>query len=112
VIVQSKDLFVDEAALTGGTYPVEKQSGLAPEGASLSQRTNTLFMGMHVVSGTATALVVYTGMMTEFGKISTSLRLRAPETEFEPFFKSKPGAPLWIVTLLVIAATVVCRIQS
>jgi magnesium-transporting ATPase (P-type) len=107
VIVQSKDLFVDEAALTGGTYPVEKQSGLAPEGASLSQRTNTLFMGMHVVSGTATALVVYTGMMTEFGKISTSLRLRAPETEFEPFFKSKPGAPLWIATLLVIVATVI-----
>jgi Mg2+-importing ATPase len=60
VILESKDLFVDEAALTGETYPVEKQPGILPAGTSLSQRTNTLFMGTHVVTGTAKALVVCT----------------------------------------------------
>ena len=70
VILESKDLFVDEAALTGETYAVEKQPGVLPAGASLSQRTNTLFMGTHVVSGTAKALVLSTGAATEFGKVS------------------------------------------
>jgi Mg2+-importing ATPase len=82
-ILESKDLFVDEATLTGETYPVDKQSGVVPPGTPLNRRTNTLFMGTHVVSGKATALVVHTAAATEFGKVSAKLRLRAPETEFE-----------------------------
>jgi Mg2+-importing ATPase len=42
-----------------------------------------LFMGTHVVTGSATAAVVLTGTDTEFGKISETLKLRPPETEFE-----------------------------
>ena len=83
LVLESKDLFVDEAALTGETYPVEKQGGTVPSGITLSQRTNTLFMGTHVVSGTAQAVVVCTREETEFGKVSGRLRLRPPETEFE-----------------------------
>ena len=53
IILESNDLFVDEAALTGETYPVEKMAGvLAPE-TPLSQRKNALFMGTHAVSGSA-----------------------------------------------------------
>ena len=74
----AKDLFVDEAALTGETFPVEKAAGSVPPDAPLGRRTNCLFMGTHVVSGTATALVVHTGRDTEFGRISGSLRLRPP----------------------------------
>jgi len=49
-LVDSRDLFLDEATLTGETYPVEKEVGiLAPE-TPLSQRKNTLFMGTHVVN--------------------------------------------------------------
>lgn len=59
VIVESKDLFIDEATLTGETYPVAKTSGVLPAETALSQRTNTLFMGTHVVSGSATAVVVF-----------------------------------------------------
>jgi Mg2+-importing ATPase len=40
-------------------------------------------MGTHVVSGTGTAVVVYTGTQTEFGKVSERLKLRPAETEFE-----------------------------
>jgi Mg2+-importing ATPase len=83
LILDSKDLFVDEAALTGESFPVEKAPGLLPQDTPLARRTNTLMMGTHVVSGTAKALLVHTGKRTEFGRISEKLRLRPPETEFE-----------------------------
>ena len=82
-LLESKDLFVDEACLTGETFPVEKVAGVLPVETALGARTNALFMGTHVVTGTATAAVVLTGKETEFGKISETLKLRPPETEFE-----------------------------
>ena len=52
-------------------------------GTSLGHRTNSLFMGTHVVSGTARAVVVRTGRQTEFGQVCDRLQARSPETEFE-----------------------------
>jgi len=83
LILESKDAFVDEAMLTGETFPVEKEVSVLPVGTPLAQRTNTVWMGTHVVSGTAKALVTLTGINTEFGKVSERLKLKAPETEFE-----------------------------
>jgi P-type Mg2+ transporter len=83
LIIESKDLFVDEAALTGESYPAEKSTGVLQADTPLAGRTNSLFMGTHVISGTATTVVVRTGTATEFGSISEHLRLRPPETEFE-----------------------------
>ena len=83
LILEAKDLFVDEATLTGETYPVEKNAGLLPAETPLSRRSNCLLMGTHVISGTATAVLVFTGKQAEFGKISERLKLRKPETEFE-----------------------------
>jgi P-type Mg2+ transporter len=104
LIVESKDLFVNEASLTGETYPVEKSPGiLAPETA-LSQRTNSLFMGTNVVSGNAHAVVVGTGSTTEFGKVSERLKLRPPETEFEHGVQHF-GYLLMEVTLVLVVAT-------
>jgi Mg2+-importing ATPase len=56
-VQESKDLFVDEATLTGETYPVEKSVGVLAAETPLGQRTNALWMGTHVVSGNAKALV-------------------------------------------------------
>jgi len=83
LILESKDLFVDEATLTGETFPVEKTAGVLNAGTSLAQRTNSLFMGTHIVSGNSKAVVVHIGKETEFGKISERLKLRPPETEFQ-----------------------------
>jgi Mg2+-importing ATPase len=83
LLLESKDLFVNEATLTGETYPVEKSIGVLPPETLLSQRTNSLFMGTHVVSGSAKAIVIRTGKETELGKVSERLKLRPPETEFE-----------------------------
>jgi len=103
LIDESKDLFVDEATLTGETYPVEKSVGvLAPE-TPLGQRTNALWMGTHVVSGSAKALVISTGKQTEFGKVSERLRLRPQETDFERGIR-RFGYFLMEVTLVLVIA--------
>jgi P-type Mg2+ transporter len=83
MIINSKDLFVNEATLTGENYPVEKSVSILPKETFLRERINCLFTGTFVVSGTAMALVLKTGATTELGKISDRIRHKAPETEFE-----------------------------
>jgi Mg2+-importing ATPase len=102
-VVDPKDLFVAEATLTGETFPVEKAAGSVPPDAPLGRRTNCLFLGTSVVSGTARLLVVRTGRDTEFGRISGSLRLRPPETGFERGIR-RFGYLLMEVTLLLVLA--------
>ncbi|TAF35628.1 MAG: magnesium-translocating P-type ATPase, partial [Oscillatoriales cyanobacterium] len=102
LVLESKDLSVNEAALTGETYPVDKQNGVLPVATGLNKRTNSLYMGTNVISGTAKAVVVHTGKETEFGKVSQRLKLRPPETEFEHGL-SKFGYFLMEVTLVLVA---------
>ncbi len=83
LILESKDLFVDEAALTGESFPAEKGGGVVKADTPLAHRTNTLFMGTHVISGSATAFVALTGARTEFGDVAERLHLRPAEAEFE-----------------------------
>jgi len=104
IVLESKDLFVNEATLTGETYPAEKTVGVLPQGTALSQRTNSLFMGTNVVSGSAQALVVGTGSTTEFGKVSERLKLKPPETEFEHGVKHF-GYLLMEVTMVLVVIT-------
>jgi Mg2+-importing ATPase len=83
VVLEANDFFVNQAVLTGETFPVEKNPAAVPENASLAQRTNCVFMGTNVGSGTAHVLIVQTGKTTVFGQVAERLRLRPPETEFE-----------------------------
>lgn len=83
LVLEAKDFFVNQAVLTGETFPVEKMPGKVAETAGLADRTNTVFMGTSVRSGTAKVLIVATGLNTAFGKLAGSLNLRSPETEFE-----------------------------
>ena len=83
IVLDAKDLFVNQAVLTGETFPVEKKPGVVPAKASLAERTNCVFMGTSANSGTAQVLIVQTGKATVFGQIAQRLSLRQPETEFE-----------------------------
>jgi len=83
VLLTANDFFVNQAVLTGETFPVEKVTGVVPAKAGLAERTNCVFMGTSVSSGTARALIVQTGKGTVFGQIAERLNLRPPETEFE-----------------------------
>lgn len=109
LVLESKDLSVNEAALTGETYPVDKLSSVLPAETGLSQRTNTLYLGTNVMSGTAKAVVVQTGKSTEFGKVSERLKLRPVETEFERGL-SKFGYFLMEVTLILVVLIFVANV--
>ncbi|MCL5999021.1 MAG: magnesium-translocating P-type ATPase [Chloroflexi bacterium] len=103
LILDSKDLFVDEAMLTGETFPAEKAMAVLPAETPLGQRTNAVWMGTHVVSGSARALVIRTGKETEFGQVSERLKLRPQETEFEHGIR-RFGYFLMEVTLVLVVA--------
>jgi P-type Mg2+ transporter len=109
LIIESKDLFVNEATLTGESYPVEKSSGILSKETPLRDRINCIFMGTFVISGTAKALAIKTGTGTELGKISDRLRHKAPETEFERGVK-RFGYFLMEVTLMLVISILVINV--
>lgn len=100
-IIHSTDLFVNEASLTGETFPVEKSDSQVAAEAGISKRSNSLFMGTYVVSGTATALVARTGTDTEFGNIAQHVSKSSAENEFEKGTR-KFGYLLMEVTLILV----------
>jgi len=74
-IIQSSNLKVQEAALTGEAVPVEKNvKQLSEAELPLGDRTNMLYMGTSVTYGRGTAVIVATGMNTELGKIAGMIR--------------------------------------
>jgi len=103
LLLIAQDLFVDEAALTGESFPVAKTPGTVPPDAPLARRHNALFLGTHVISGTGQAVVVHTGKATEFGAIAARMRLRPPETEFEHGVR-RFGYLLMEITLVLVIA--------
>ncbi|MBR2649284.1 MAG: magnesium-translocating P-type ATPase [Sediminibacterium sp.] len=84
-IVQSKDLFVSQAMLTGEALPVEKRPFTVRDANDLSplELDNICFMGTNVVSGTATAIIVNTGDQTYFGSLSQAIVGNRSETSFD-----------------------------
>lgn len=83
IVLEAKDFFVNQAVLTGETFPVEKKPGTVEDRAGVPDRVNMVFMGTSAPSGTARAMIVQTGANTVFGQIAERLTLRPPETEFE-----------------------------
>ncbi|CAN5148546.1 magnesium-translocating P-type ATPase [soil metagenome] len=82
VVIEANDFFVTETVLTGEPLPVEKHPGVVPADTGLARRTNAVFMGTSVRSGTARVLIARTGEGTAYGAIAEHLRVRPPETEF------------------------------
>jgi Mg2+-importing ATPase len=83
-LVQSTDLHIQQAALTGESLPVDKNADdLDAPTESFAEAHNCVFLGTSVVSGTGTALTIATGRATAFGDIAVRLASRAPETEFQ-----------------------------
>jgi Mg2+-importing ATPase len=83
VVLASRDCFVVQSMLTGESVPVEKLAAPTPATAAMAERTNMLFMGTSVRSGTATMLAVDTGQRTAFGRLARRLKARPPESDFE-----------------------------
>ena len=80
--VEVKDLFVDQASLTGESNPVEKFAKYR-DSETVTDIPNIGFMGTNVVSGSATAVVVATGSSTYFGSMAKSLYSVNEKNSFE-----------------------------
>lgn len=72
-LIETKNLQVQEAILTGESLPVEKNCELLPAKTQLHDRTSLAYSGTIVVNGRGKGVVIGTGYATEVGKISTLL---------------------------------------
>jgi Mg2+-importing ATPase len=83
-VLSAKDLFLNQAALTGEALPVEKKA--APASASVQnplELPNICFLGSSVESGSATAVVLHTGAQTYFGSLAVSIVAQRQLTSFD-----------------------------
>ncbi len=104
-IIAARDFFVDQSALTGESFPVEK----APEALAADKIQDTgawnnyVFMGTSVTNGTATAAVVKTGAATQYGEIAKKSAQRKPDTEFEAGLRRFGFLIMQVTFVLVVA---------
>ncbi|HEX7798103.1 MAG TPA: HAD-IC family P-type ATPase, partial [Vicinamibacterales bacterium] len=82
-LIESRDLSVQQALLTGESLPVDKHAGQDGATDVASNEAALIFLGTSVVSGTATAVTLTTGPNTRFGDIARRLGSRSPASEFE-----------------------------
>lgn len=83
-ILFAKDLFLNQAVLTGESMPIEKSSGeCLVVDANRSDAANICFMGSNVESGTGTAVVVNTGDKTTLGSLATHITSQEEPTSFD-----------------------------
>ena len=103
IVLEARDLFVSEASITGESFPVDKLAGTSAADAPLARRSNVLYTGTHVVSGSGRSLVVKVGEETELGQLSDRLRAEPPVTNFEHGIR-RFGNMLVQVTLVLVLA--------
>jgi Mg2+-importing ATPase len=77
-VLSARDLFVDQAAMTGESLPVEKFAERHGDSDQPLEQSNLVFMGTNVVSGSATALAVATGARTYLGALASKLMANDP----------------------------------
>ncbi|MCX6773106.1 MAG: magnesium-translocating P-type ATPase [Candidatus Micrarchaeota archaeon] len=106
-IISCKDFFVNQASLTGESLPVEKTNEASKKGSGITDLGNAVFFGSSVVSGSATALVLRTGLNTQFGELSTRLTQAAPETAFDRGIKDYSMLMLKFIFALVVVLFVI-----
>lgn len=106
-LIRQKNLNVEEAALTGESVPSQKSVNPVEADVSLGDRKCMVYSGTLVSTGTATAVVVGTGMNTELGKISDML---SETTDLETPLTQKLGVIGKYLTIGIVAITVVIMV--
>ena len=107
-LLESRDLFVNQALLTGEPYPAEKHVGDAALGAeNPAGASNAVFAGTSVISGTATILVCRTGGRTALGHLATSLAEKPPATAFAVGIHRFGMLIMYLTVLMVLFVLVV-----
>ncbi|MDQ1550828.1 MAG: P-type Mg2+ transporter [Actinomycetota bacterium] len=104
IVLSSNGLQLDESALTGETFPVEKTPGTSVADSALNARSNMVFLGTHVASGSGTVVVVGTGAETEIGSVSARLETAPPKTGFE---KGLTSFGLFLTRIMIVLVVVI-----
>ena len=100
-LIEAEQLSIKESALTGESLPIWKREGTLPAETPLVQRTNMLYKGTTVMTGSGRAVVTGTGLRTELGKIQQlGLASRAPHTPLEKKLKSLTLHLIWLTAAL------------
>ena len=107
-MLETKDLFIGEAALTGESEPVEK-TPRPFAGGNLLEATSIGFMGTNVVSGSGLAVVIGTANRTYFGTIAREISGAHPQTSFE---KGVADVSKLLLRLMVIMVPIVFVING
>ena len=105
----ARDLYVQQAALTGESLPSEKQATGEPA-STKADAPNMVFLGTSIVSGTATAEVVATGARTAFGDIAARLSARPEETAFDKGlrnFSQLIARTVFVLVLFLVVVSIV-----
>jgi P-type Mg2+ transporter len=101
-VLAAKDLFLNQAALTGESLPVEKKPApAAKEIANPLDLPNICFLGSAVESGTATAVVIHTGNRTYFGSLAASIVGKRELTSFDKGINQFTGLMLRFIAVMV-----------
>jgi Ca2+-transporting ATPase len=99
-LVEVRSLNCDEAALTGESVPVRKETAALAEDAPVGERVNMVFAGTIVTYGRGKAVVAATGMNTEFGRIAEEVA--AAETKKTPLEKRTEEIGRWLGVLSLV----------
>ena len=83
MLIDSKDLFVNQSVFTGESVPVEKVAQSTNDAKEIFSISNVCLMGSSVVSGGATGVVIDTGFTTYLGRMSKEVETKKEPTNFE-----------------------------
>ncbi len=107
-IISCKDLFINQASLSGESFPLEKIAEPTwPKNNSAGEYNNIAFMGSSVVSGTALGVVIKTGIATQFGELSRRLAVMRVETDFDKGMQKFTWLMIRLMIILVAAIFVI-----
>src|SRR4051812_38953930 len=107
-LLESRDLFVNQALLTGEPYPTEKHASDAVLGAeNPAGASNAVFAGASVISGTAIIVICRTGARTALGHLAASLAEKPPATAFAVGIRRFGMLIMWLTVLMVLFVLVV-----
>ncbi len=111
-LVETVDLQIDEAPLTGESLPVHKTAKPVPEDTALAERASMAWMGTNVTNGRGRGVVVATGMDTQFGRIAQLTQTLGTETTPLQRRLAGLGRQLGAIALTVAAAVSVAGVVS